>query len=71
MARFWVRRSKGERKGWTGSMHGGGLRSQALAEREAQAWRAEGWTASVEESTAAVRAEVRAWERENERALAR
>lgn len=79
MARFWVKRTKQgptpvlpatdvmnprPRTGWTGSMHGGGLRSRALAEREAQAWRDAGWDAEVVESTPEVLAEIRAWERE-------
>lgn len=63
MGAYWIRRSKGERQGWTGSQRGGGLRSLALAEREAQAWRDEGWTATIEGSTAEIRAEIRAWEK--------
>jgi hypothetical protein len=65
---FYVRRSNGGREAFTGSLaasrwggngDGGGL-SREAADREAQAWRDAGWTATVEQSTAELRAEIRA-----------
>jgi hypothetical protein len=45
-----------DRSGWTGPI------DDAQAEREAEAWRSAGWTATVEPDSPAIRAEVRAWE---------
>lgn len=56
---FYVRRvTSAGRVAWTGP-----IRSERQAGREAQAWRDAGRSAEVVESTADVRAQVRAWER--------
>ena len=60
---YYVRRRLGTRQGWTGP-----IRSRRQVEREAQAWRDSGWEADVEPSTPEVRAEIRQWERDKERA---
>jgi hypothetical protein len=44
------------RVGWTGP-----VRSERQARREVAAWESVGWVAWAEESTPAVKAEVRAW----------
>jgi hypothetical protein len=56
---WYVKRSTDYGYGWTGP-----IRSARQAERERDAWQAIGRNAEVVESTPAVRAEVRAWERQ-------
>ena len=46
-----------ERSGWT-RVRG----SRARAEREALAWREQGWATAIVDTSPAVRAQVRAWE---------
>jgi hypothetical protein len=46
------------RGGWTGP-----IRSERQARKEQSAWESVGWVAWVEESTPAIRAEVRAWQK--------
>jgi hypothetical protein len=48
--------------GWTGP-----IRSERQAGRETAAWQDAGWTAELVKSTPAVRAEVRAWQKESAR----
>lgn len=55
---YYIRRSKADRKGWTGP-----IRSERQADREVAAWQSIGWDARREVSTPEVRAEVRTWER--------
>lgn len=55
---FYVRRVRGDRIGWTGP-----IRSHRQVKRERAAWIEAGWEATIHESTPAVRAEVRAWQR--------
>jgi hypothetical protein len=51
-------RQQDQRQGWTGP-----IRSRALADREAEAWRQVGWDATVHPSTPDTKRKVRAWER--------
>jgi hypothetical protein len=55
---FYVRRERDGRIGWTGP-----IRSANQVEREAQAWRDAGWSATVEQSTPEIRQQIRDWER--------
>lgn len=60
---YYVKRSDpphgdASRIGWVGPIPSG-----AQAHKEADAWRSAGWRAQVVESTPAVHAEVRAWQR--------
>lgn len=56
---FYVRRVHTDgRGGWVGP-----IRSERQARREQQAWESCGWVAWVEESSPAVRAAVRSWQR--------
>lgn len=54
---FYVRR-EGSSIGWTGP-----IRSEKQANREADAWRSVGWSATVEPSTPEIRKQIREWER--------
>jgi hypothetical protein len=49
------------RVAWTGP-----IRSRARADREVTAWTETGWAANRHESTPEVRAQVRAWEKQNQ-----
>lgn len=59
---YYVKRTAAARQSWTGP-----IRSEKQADREATAWREAGWVAEVVPSSAAVRAEVRSWEKANVR----
>lgn len=56
----------GRKVGWTGP-----IRSERQAEREAQAWREAGHSATVEPSTPDVRKRARTWQRAADKALGR
>lgn len=60
----YVKRSNGDREGWTGP-----IRSEKQAQKEAAAWTDAGWTAEVVPSTPEVRSAVRAWMNDRPRRL--
>jgi len=55
---FYVKRERDGRIGWTGP-----IRSARQVQREADAWRSVGWTATVEQSTPEIRKQIREWEK--------
>jgi hypothetical protein len=64
---FYVKRVNADgRSGWTGP-----IRSEHQVRREQNAWESAGWVAWVEDSTPAVRAQVRAWQKERDLAHGR
>jgi hypothetical protein len=69
---YFVNRARGTmaegnlREGWVGP-----IRSRTQADREADAWRADGWRAYVVEATPGLRKKVNAWQREADIRLGR
>jgi hypothetical protein len=65
---FYVKRTHTDgRSGWVGP-----IRSERQAAKEAAAWESDGgWVAWVEESTPAIKCEVRAWQKARNLALGR